>query len=773
MTARATTATLSRLTARPAAPPPPVWLTVVQGLGRGGLVGTMLGCAVIGLEVGLGTPYPVLDMLIGVLLGFSFVFAGEGVVALVWRLGKLILGLLKATRPLVLWNRLPARSIGWTLGAALFVAGDTLFPNSALSFLAYGFTAQLCIPVIALTWSLVSLARRPDASPRRRYSLLGLALALNAVTLGWLVWPGYDGYLASAETAPAPVVPALTLPNPGLAGSATVKYLTYGSGVDQRPAYGPSVELVTQSVDGAAVFAGFGDLGNAQLRWLWGFDATALPLNGQVWYPDGPGPFPLVLMVHGNHKGVEPSETGYAYLGEHLASHGYIAVGVDENYLNIGFPFGLGGAPEMPVRAWLLLKHLQQWRAWNAALGNPFYGRVNLDHVALLGHSRGGEAVAHAAALNTHLYPPVSNAAQPGEFGFGIRAVVAFAPSDGYYRPFDQPLSLGQTDYLVVQGGHDADVTTFMGLKQYNRVRFDANPDGFKALAYVYRANHGQFNTVWGDHDLGPLTSLGLNRRPLLSGDEQRRAACVLVTAFLEAALAGQTGYRQVFRAPASAQAWLPETLLVTQYQDARFEAVATYEVTARLDQNDLPAGTAEAVGMRTWTREVLRLRDGQTEQGNTVLRLGWAAGSPPVYSLGLPSDTVRGWRLGGQDALTFGLASALDEATPLSLTVELETADGVRVALPLSQFGAVHPPLPVQVVKSDTLTRIIGITGYVPLRFERVLQTYDLPLAAFQQAEPRFDPARLSAICFHFDGHVAGAVYLDEIGFRRSQASP
>ena len=767
MTAHATT--LSRLTTRPTPLPPPVWLTVVQGLGRGGLVGTMLACVLIGLEVGLGTPYPALDSLIGVALGFSFVFASEGVVALVWRLGKLILRRLRADRPLALWSRLPARHIGWTLGAALFVVGDTLFPGSFLSFLAYGFTAQAYIPVIAVTWTLVSLARRADVAPRGRATLLGLALALNASAVGWLVWPGHDGYLARAEAVPAQAVAPLALPNPALPGPLAVNHLVYGSGVDQRPAYGPSVELVTQPVDGAAVFAGFGDLGNAQMRWLWGFDTTALPLNGQVWYPAGDGPFPLVLMVHGNHKGVEPSEIGYAYLGEHLASHGYLAVSVDESFLNIGFPFGLAGAPEMPVRAWLLLKHLQQWRAWNAAPGTPFYGRVDLDRVALLGHSRGGEAVVHAAALNTHLYPPVSNAAQPDAFGFGIRAVVAIAPSDGYYRPGGRPLTLGGADYLLLQGGHDGDVTTIMGVKQYQRVQFDANPAGFKALVYLYRANHGQFNTVWGDHDLGAVTSLGLNRRPLLSGDEQRGAARLFVTAFLDASLRGQAGYRGVFRAPAGVQPWLPQDIVVTQYADASLRTVSAFEATARLDQNDLAGGTAEAVGMRTWQREVLRLRDSQAEQGNTVLRLGWEAGSRPSYTLGLPGETVAAWGLTPQDSLTFGLASALDEPTPLGVTVEVATADGVQVALPLDQFGAVHPPLRLQTAKSDRLAQVIGMTGYLPTPFERVLQTYDLPLAAFQQADPRFDPARLAAVRFRFDGRAGGAVYLDQVGFRRT----
>jgi ATP-dependent Lon protease len=59
-----------------------------------------------------------------------------------------------------------------------------------------------------------------------------------------------------------------------------------------------------------------------------------MPLNGRVWYPDGPGPFPLVLIVHGNHNMKDFSDPGYGYLGELLASRGYIFASIDENFID-------------------------------------------------------------------------------------------------------------------------------------------------------------------------------------------------------------------------------------------------------------------------------------------------------------------------------------------------------------------------------------------------------------------------------------------------------
>jgi hypothetical protein len=66
----------------------------------------------------------------------------------------------------------------------------------------------------------------------------------------------------------------------------------------------------------------------------WGFDAANLPLKGRVCYPDGDGPFPLALIVHGNHFMMNDSDPGYDYLGELLAIRGVILVSVDQNFLN-------------------------------------------------------------------------------------------------------------------------------------------------------------------------------------------------------------------------------------------------------------------------------------------------------------------------------------------------------------------------------------------------------------------------------------------------------
>ena len=122
--------------------------------------------------------------------------------------------------------------------------------------------------------------------------------------------------------------------------------------------------------------------------------------------PEGKGPFPLILIVHGNHSMVDYSDGGYGYLGELLASRGFITVSVDENFLN-GHWSGDFRGKEMPARAWLLLKHLEQWKKCNNDPNHEMTNKTDMENIILIGHPRGGEAVSIAAALKQLNYFPI------------------------------------------------------------------------------------------------------------------------------------------------------------------------------------------------------------------------------------------------------------------------------------------------------------------------------------------------------------------------------
>ena len=447
--------------------------------------------------------------------------------------------------------------------------------------------------------------------------------------------------------------------DPGQRGHYGVRTLYYGSGTDRRrPEYRDSVTIRTSSVD-ASKLVSLGD--NADSRnGYWGFTPKEFPRNARVWYPDGAGPFPLVLVVHGNHNMKDFSDPGYDYLGNLLASRGFILASVDENFLNGGI------RNENDARGWMLLKHLELWREFNDSVGGPFHGIVDMDRIALIGHSRGGEAVGHAAAFNrlSH-YPDDANV--EFDFGFDIRSLIAIAPVDGQYKPADRYVPVHGVSYLVFHGSHDGDVTNFAGLRQYQRVAL--GEDDFKSAVYVYRANHGQWNTVWGAHDNGPRSARILDLRGLLPAEEQRRFAEVFVSAFLEATLRDDDRYLPLFRDHRVAGDWLPPTMYVTRFEEGTFRPVASFD-----DDIDVTTGSVEGVTLRadsmaTWKEGGLQMRsansaaEGSTMQ-NYAVTLGWnnriagddttRTGPPAQYVVTLPDSLAVEWALDDNATLQF-----------------------------------------------------------------------------------------------------------------------
>lgn len=110
------------------------------------------------------------------------------------------------------------------------------------------------------------------------------------------------------------------------------------------------------------------------------------PIAGKIWFPKEAENCPVVFMAHGNHSITAESYRGYDYLGEYLASHGYVFVSVDENILN-------ERSGENDARAVLLLENIGEILEKNGDESQPVYSKIDEDNIALMGHSRGGEMI--------------------------------------------------------------------------------------------------------------------------------------------------------------------------------------------------------------------------------------------------------------------------------------------------------------------------------------------------------------------------------------------
>src|SRR5690606_2416818 len=189
---------------------------------------------------------------------------------------------------------------------------------------------------------------------------------------------------------------------------------------------------------------------------------------------------------------------------------------------------------------WLMLKHLELWKKWSEDPSNPFYQRVDMNNIALIGHSRGGEAMSHAALFNTLPSFP-DNANEKFDFNFPIKAYIAIAPVDGQYKPASILATLHDVNYFVIQGTHDMDMQSYGGLSTYKRIQYSPSYQGFKAGLYVHHANHGQFNTSWGKYDASRPFINQFNMTNVIEAKDQEQIAKVYISAFLDVHLRGMT----------------------------------------------------------------------------------------------------------------------------------------------------------------------------------------------------------------------------------------
>jgi hypothetical protein len=160
---------------------------------------------------------------------------------------------------------------------------------------------------------------------------------------------------------------------------------------------------------------------------------------------------------------------------------------------------------------------------------------------------------------------------------------------------------------------------------------------------------------------------------------------------------------------------------------------------------------------------EALLLRDGVREQGNRALHLSWEAGDEPVHAIAVSPEEAVAWAAMPAQALTFALASVPGARAPNDVVIELVAADGAIARLTLGGGGPLVHSLPAHLTKARWLDGLNGFPGRVRPE-EIVLQTFTVPLAAFERAHPSFQPDGLAIVRFAFAGDEAGAIYLDEV---------
>jgi hypothetical protein len=189
-----------------------------------------------------------------------------------------------------------------------------------------------------------------------------------------------------------------------------------------------------------------------------------------------------------------------------------------------------------------------------------------------------------------------------------------------------------------LQGGHDADVDSFGGSRQADRVRYTSSGPWFSTEIWAYGANHGQFNTAWGRADFIPPRGWFLNLEPLMPGEDQRRISTTYISAFLDTTLKDRAEYLPLFKDWRTGRHWLPQTIYINRYRDASYVPLATFDEDADLTSATPNGGAIGGERLTLWREGRIPTRSG--DRGRNGVFLGWHGaqeGMPAEYSISLP----------------------------------------------------------------------------------------------------------------------------------------
>ncbi|HEX6182780.1 MAG TPA: hypothetical protein VFZ44_02635 [Pyrinomonadaceae bacterium] len=520
----------------------------------------------------------------------------------------------------------------------------------------------------------------------------------------------------------------------------------------------------------------------------------AVELKASVHYPTGlaGGPYPLVVFLHGRHvtcystksglaslrwpcrssEAVIPSYQGYDYIGQNLASHGYIVVSVSANGINAqdNNVTDLG----MQARAELIQRHLQQWTTFNttgaAPFGTTFVGKVDLTRVGTMGHSRGGEGVVKHYAHNKSLGSP-----------YGVKAVFPLAPVN-----FNRTIA-NNVPLSVALPYCDGDVNDNQGVHFYDDARYNVAGDTSpKHTIQVMGANHNFFNTVWtpglfpaGTSDDWGFTSGGSadpqcgtgagNHR--LTAAQQRGVGLAYISAVMRAYAGGETQFLPYLTGEAAPPPSAQTTELHVSYH-APDTAATRRDVNRLLTSTNLTTNTLGGASAQTGltphdlcggpSPQPQHCLPGQstarqphttvsaratTVRGLSQLRTGWSA-----ITANYRNDLPLGARdVGGFRWLTFRVSvNFADTRNPSGVaqnfTVMLTDGTGATSSVTVNSY-------------SDVLFYPPGSVGPVP---KVLLNTARIPVSAFSGV----NLADIRSVQFKFDQSPAGALLISDVAF-------
>jgi uncharacterized lipoprotein YbaY/dienelactone hydrolase len=560
---------------------------------------------------------------------------------------------------------------------------------------------------------------------------------LRAVLVLWLLVT-----LLAACAAP-PAAPA-TPPPPTRAGTATVAPTSAPTAIAPTPA--PPASAARQYA-----------LGQAGVTVMVGDGVVEpLELRGTVAVPSGPGPHPVVLVLHGSHAVCPPdprspeepeicpqatqfrNDPGLGYLLEVLAAQGAIALAPD---LNTVFRAEVGGLEQEEQRVQFAVeRHLEALAAGDPAFALGAGVTVDPARLELIGHSRGGTWAYALASTWTEGDPA------PGGWQ-AARSLLLIAPLASAGIDFDPPLDV---PLAVVLPECDGDASFLEGQHYVEAARLDPNRRSPAVAYFLPGGNHNFFNTaVTFDDSLLPFSRC-LAETPRLSGEDQQRFLAGLAPALRAAWEAGDVQAIPGFDlgAPGPATLYEAPVQLVSVLPAEQRRPILPGLAAGELSTSPL-GGAVQVSGA-----ELDFCPYGMVGSGSPC--------RPGVENPGMPAQLHLAWESAGA-ALRVAIPPAFADASAAA-------ALQLRLAIdPLDPRSSAGEPQRLQVILRDSAggaaAQVISVAfppGTVVNErwFGHVFaSTLRLPLSAFAGV----DPARLTEVALQPES-PSGAIFLADL---------
>jgi dienelactone hydrolase len=523
------------------------------------------------------------------------------------------------------------------------------------------------------------------------------------------------------------------------------------------------------------------DLGNATLTQPGvssSWQEMPYSLNGTLGMPQGEGPFPVVVLLHGRHPGchfveeTNPSpwpcppgtetrfDQGLAYLAQVLTKAGYLTLAPNLNaaYANAYGATSANRTDLVEVRSEQIIDAhltglLEAHRGGSADFGVSLEDKADLEQLAIIGHSLGGGIAVRRARQSLEESAQLFN----GDKFSPIRALLLVSPTPSRsVEKEPQAYELPDVPTGVVVGGCDRDIYDLSSLYYFEAANTNPRREGPVAALLVPGANHNFFNAAvqqddyYRQPDNAPLCDPQQSTLRL-SRVEQENFLVDYALKFLDQTLNPENHQSSGAEYGSMLQALLPSD------QVSQFMALANIAIPKAQQQVVFsPAETASnpsppltSGGLTVTTCSAFQpCREGITRhpQFPEVLHITWAKAGGQLQFPVSPDGKL-------QDAQSLHLRVA-----PMPGASDFGTSPGFAVVLRDQSGQAVR----VEIPHSTQALRALPADPAQPQSSLAYPSLVNIPIGQFRGV----DLSRLTAVDLVFDAGTEGSIYLGEVRF-------